>query len=220
MKTRDTIRISDSKWTGYAAAGLATLSLSATSAEADITHVVLNNGNGILSSPGDDNYFSLGNGSSLNFYHPAAASDPDIGGAFTAAFNGSSSTGSMVGFSASGFNYASNLEAGLNISTLNFLPAASGTMAIGYGYYLSQFLNAGTGYVGFRFNNQQQYGWARVTMLGSQPDNSFVIEEYAYGDIGDSIFAGQTAVPEPSALGILACGAVGLAALRRRRKTA
>jgi hypothetical protein len=84
-----------------------------------------------------------------------------------------------------------------------------------------------TGFVGFQLPNGD-LGWLelRVSDTGSTgyPNHATVID-WAYNDVsGGSIAAGQTtsAVPEPSslALGLLAAGALGLAALRRAKARA
>ena len=89
----------------------------------------------------------------------------------------------------------------------------------------SQWTDNGTGYVGFRFNNGAgiQYGWGRVWITG-HPENAFEVIDYAWGDVGDRIRAGQTStnemVPEEGSLGWLALGAAGLLAWRKRRSQA
>jgi hypothetical protein len=78
-------------------------------------------------------------------------------------------------------------------------------------YFGVQFANEGTG-----VNN---FGWLKVTFgatLGSR-----AITEYAYENTGAPINIGQiTAVPEPSTFALLAAGAAGLYAMRRRLKAA
>lgn len=79
-----------------------------------------------------------------------------------------------------------------------------------------------TGYFGFRFELEEDspnasagttvYGWAEVERLS--PTSGRVLE-WAYDDAGAPILAG--AIPEPGTLGMLALGAVGLAAMRRRK---
>ncbi|NCD35087.1 MAG: PEP-CTERM sorting domain-containing protein [Spartobacteria bacterium] len=79
---------------------------------------------------------------------------------------------------------------------------------------------ASTGYIGFKSGSN--YGWAKVEVLGG---GSYRINGWAYEDSGASILAGDqgggggSSVPEPSGLALLACGAAGIYALRRKRKT-
>lgn len=105
-------------------------------------------------------------------------------------------------------------------------------MASGSSAYWAAWENRGTGYVGFRFNHGtgDQYGWVRVKMTGA-PYNGFIVEDYAYGDPGESIRAGQRSsdeqapsqgsteeqAPEEGSLGGLALGAVGLLSCRKSR---
>ena len=87
----------------------------------------------------------------------------------------------------------------------------------------------GTYYVGFRFNNGAgpQYGWVRIRW-GGCPANNFIVKDYAWGDVGDRIRTGQRSssgdvvdtVNESGSLGLLALGAAGLVAWRKRRKQA
>jgi MYXO-CTERM domain-containing protein len=97
----------------------------------------------------------------------------------------------------------------------------SGLLAT-YLFGAGQFQAPGQGYVGFKFNTGagEQYGWVRVRMNG-YPENSFAIVDYAYGDPGEVVKAGQkrshSSSPDLESLGGLAVGAAGLLALRRRR---
>src|SRR5207253_4584461 len=94
---------------------------------------------------------------------------------------------------------------------------------------------------GFRFNSGagKQYGWVRIKWGGCSA-NKYILKDYAWGDPGDQIKAGQTQLHEdgtqvapqaaksadaaPAAagtqgsLGLLALGAVGLQAWRRSRR--
>ena len=129
----------------------------------------------------------------------------------------------IAGNAVSAYFYPSNLAYGANISSLSFNIGAGdrGDMAFGNGYPNSQFLSAGQGYVAFRFDlgGGTQYGYAELIMNGA-PDNRATFVQYSYGDIGERVTTGAlaNAIPEPGALGILALGAVGVAAWRRRRE--
>jgi MYXO-CTERM domain-containing protein len=80
--------------------------------------------------------------------------------------------------------------------------------------------------VGFKFDGGRgtQYGWARIIM-GRFPSRPFTVVDYAWGDPGESIVAGQTSsvksesdtVPQSGSLGLLALGGAGLLAWRKRR---
>jgi hypothetical protein len=117
-------------------------------------------------------------------------------------------------------------------------PELSGGFLDRFGYQSfpwagSQWKDRGPGYIGFRFNNGAgiQYGWARVWITG-HPENAFKVIDYAYGDVGDRIRAGQKGgnemvpeesndiVPDEGSLGGLALGAVGLLAWRKSRSRA
>ncbi|MCP4080095.1 MAG: PEP-CTERM sorting domain-containing protein [Planctomycetaceae bacterium] len=129
----------------------------------------------------------------------------------------------IAGNAVSAYFYPSNLAYGANISSLSFNIGAGdrGDMAFGNGYPNSQFLSAGQSYVAFRFDlgGGTQYGYAELIMNGA-PDNRATFVQYSYGDVGDRVTTGElaNAVPEPSALGALALGAIGVAAWRRRRR--
>ena len=91
--------------------------------------------------------------------------------------------------------------------------------------YRGKFAIPGIGFIPFRFNNGagMQYGWARIHRL--RTDSGYILVDYAWGDPGDRIKAGQTsstgdqveAVPDQGSLGLLALGGAGLMAWRRRR---
>jgi hypothetical protein len=101
---------------------------------------------------------------------------------------------------------------------------------------------AGTYYIGFRFNNGPgvQYGWMRIRFAGcDQPGlNRYIVKDYAWGDPDDQIKTGQKSLNEEEAappaaaaahkpsfstidskgsLGLLALGAVGLQTWRESR---
>jgi MYXO-CTERM domain-containing protein len=84
-----------------------------------------------------------------------------------------------------------------------------------------------TGLAGFRLsttNHALDYGWVRLseTIGTDRLTNSVTASDWAYDPTGAPVTAGETAsstTPEPSTkvLAILAAGAAGVAALRRRR---
>jgi hypothetical protein len=80
---------------------------------------------------------------------------------------------------------------------------------------------SGFAYLGLRFtmSSQEYLGWAQIAIDPGTP--SLTLHDYAYNDVaGESINAGDGAVPEPSSLALFAMGAAGVVALRQRRKAA
>jgi hypothetical protein len=110
------------------------------------------------------------------------------------------------------------------ISTRAFV-SKRGILAYDYfnsvSHLYGQFLDRGYGLIGFKFNHGAglQYGWVRVRMLGGRKHMVQVVD-YAYGDPGDTVLAGQTSngsAPALESLGGLALGAAGLLAWRRKQ---
>ena len=215
---RNQVGVSKNRWSKYLIASSATAVVGLTPeqpVEADITVVqvnsVINAGTGYATfGP-----YAFEPGASFALFHQVGT----VGGAMSVQ---SGFAGSVAGFSAIynsvNYFYAGNLQFGQVISQTAFLPYGfRGLMAWAPGYPSSQFLQPGTGYLGFRFDvgNGTQYGYAEVIMDGN-PLNTATLVKYAWADPGEAIRAGQ--IPEPNALGILALGAVGIASWRRSRK--
>lgn len=209
--------VTNSRWAAYVTASAASALASAHCVEGAITYSGLINRT--FNAPlGGVSYasFQLDQPAahfSLVQFHRANGN----GGAFLYIF-GYSSAG-VAGFTASGYHYASKLTFGQALSARPNFVAPRASMADSSGRGNSQWLSAGTGFLGFRFDvgNGQQYGWARITMNGA-PGNTFTLVDYAFGDVGDSVTAGQ--VPEPGSLGLLALGGLGLLAWRKKRAKA
>ncbi|MDB6133397.1 MAG: sorting protein [Verrucomicrobiales bacterium] len=77
---------------------------------------------------------------------------------------------------------------------------------------------SGSVYLGFKFTSNNpsgtavMYGWAQLEITNGAPGN---LVSFAYENNGEPIAA--AAIPEPSSLGLLALGSLGLSQLRRRR---
>ena len=106
---------------------------------------------------------------------------------------------------------------------------SSGFVSTNVGNWQSFGSALGQGYLGLKFliGANVHYGWADISV---NPDYSVTLHSFAYESCADqSIDAGQTqggatcgdsAVPEPHSAALLAMGAAGLLAYRRRRKAA
>ncbi len=161
-------------------------------------------------------------GNAIGFYHRAG----DLGGGTivgTAKFRVAGLVSAAFrGFSYGLYGYVSKFGFGERISAGPFANQG-GTMVFagGVGTFNAQWLDGGTGFVGFTFNSGAgaQYGWARVTFDDAEvPPNglryNFTLVDYAFGSVGDKVKAGQ--VPESgSSLGLLALGCAGILACRR-----
>ena len=77
----------------------------------------------------------------------------------------------------------------------------------------------GSDFLGLSFQDgsQTDYGWAEITV---NPDYTVTLDAVAYDDSGNAILAGDvpasSSTPEPNSLLLMALGATGLAAYRRK----
>ncbi|MEN0109270.1 MAG: PEP-CTERM sorting domain-containing protein [Planctomycetota bacterium] len=125
--------------------------------------------------------------------------------------------GNVVGFFGA-FAYVSALEAG---DVIDATTTAGGpfqaSMAFGATNPAAEFNNADGAFIGLDFpiGGVTHFGWIRVTIDNAAGE--FTINDWAYQSVpGRGLLAGDT-VPEPGTLGMLAAGAAGVAAMRRRR---
>jgi hypothetical protein len=231
---REITSITNGRWTAYMAAAAATSFAAAHTAEATIHYSGLINQKiggrettrtfqldpaGGSFQAGHNNYV----GGSSNF---------SAGGGAWIYFHGAQS-GAVNGVACTCTDRTPALVCASHLNrrdAISVRPFGQGTAFLAYDFYFNfwyscgNFQNQGVGFVGFKFNNGggNQYGWVRVRMLGG-PRNMFAVVDYAYGDPGDRVLAGQTgtntSAPELESLGGLALGAAGLLGWRRQRHT-
>ena len=109
--------------------------------------------------------------------------------------------------------YGTTIDAGSTFVTGD----AEGDVGIyGYGWYNTVgAFGGGTGYLGFYMDNgpDRHYGWAEINVSGAR--NEFTLLSLGISDTpGETVYAGV--VPEPMTLSMLALGATGLLARRKR----
>ncbi len=139
-------------------------------------------------------------------------------------FNVAARAGASIAafYSSRGVLSASNLKRGQFVSNRPFLPAQPSRSAFLGSEHHGQF-QGGIGYIGFKFNDGSgdQYGWVRIQTRQEDFHYPFILLDYAYGDVGDHIRAGQNSsnemVPDQGSLGLLALGAAGLLRWREKR---
>jgi MYXO-CTERM domain-containing protein len=230
--------IAKTRWAAYATAGVASSFISANSAEATIHY------SGLINQDfrGCDAHratFQLDQpGDFIRLRHDVFICYKDYGGGGYFGVRGLAGASFAGLYPPSCNNLAdlasvSRLERGNLISNRPFVRGESGILATNAvhcgtaGDDAGQFDGEGIGYIGFKFNNGSgdQYGWVRIWMSrGINENDNFRLIDYAYGDVGEPIRAGQTSsnemVPEEGSLGWLALGAAGLVAWRKRRSQA
>ncbi len=224
--------IATGRWTAYATAAAATGLVAAQTAEATIHY------SGLINQRvrGTRTFtFDLASGVSFAVSHRWDHKGPSTsngGGEAYFFINGPGAAFKGAYFCAAGDHAsASRLNLRDPIAGGSFFPGFA-VLAVRYGECHGyggdgQFQVDGVGFVGFKFNTGagDQYGWARVSMqpeTGTGPTaNKFKLLDYAYGDPGEVVVAGQTesrsSAPALESLGGLALGAAGLLAWRKRR---
>jgi hypothetical protein len=218
-KNRQTksLNLSNSRWLAYAAAGAATTLGGAQSAEAEIHY------SGVINAKfhyeGGSRQFPILHSARLRFLFYTYSWFFSVKDAMV-------SNNFCGSISRHGARYVSRLHEGAVISSCAFLPGSGNQALLLNSYADGQFAKGGFGFIGFRFNNGAgvQYGWARSRSKGNGTSD-FMLVDYAWADPGESITAGQTslagdmvdAVTESGSVGLLALGAAGLVAWRKRR---
>ena len=213
--------LNNKRWAAYVSAAAAT-SFAAGYAEANIHY------SGIIDQNvgGRNGRFTVpvGTGGAVMVFrhteHVYGSSSVHIGG--DALFSIYGASGAVAAVPAVGSDSISKLSPRDAISTrpfqnsYGFLAERSHSNGIPRG----QFLDRGYGFLAFKFNSGagDQYGWARVRMLGL-PDNKYFVVDFAYADPGESIVAGQKTEPglAMNSLGGLAVGSATVADLRSRQ---
>jgi hypothetical protein len=243
MKLRNrqnrSLRVSNSRWMGYAVAGLATACGGAISAEGEIHYSGLVNYKFDKESRGYEAHtFPLSHGIFLvGFRYVRGASDNSA----TFIMGGGTVSNAFRIYS---FSFARSVAAavprGSVVSQGSFNGSGLGRLQ-DYACEFPTFLEPGIYFAGFRFNRGagMQYGWVRIKWGGCS-GNKYIVRDYAWGDPGDRIKAGQKQLhedqtqvaPQPAkgadatpradslgSLGLLALGAVGLRAWRNSRQS-
>ena len=224
-RSRKSAVIANSRWLAYATAGASSAFIGANSAEGAIHYSgPINQWIGEydqvkfqLDQPGDSfllRHYRIWTG---GYGGTAWFGVAGLKGAAFAGFYHCSSGNPRAAF-------VSNLDQRQLISNQRFLRPHIGLVWASWARscsYNGQFEGEQTGYIGFRFNNGNgnQYGWARIAL--GEYDHPVKLLDYAWGDVGDRVRAGQTSSNEiatdKGSLGLLALGAIGLVAWRKRR---
>ena len=231
------ISIPNARWAAYATAGAASTLGFASSAEAEIHYSGLVNhnfANGSFAGPLDPGLtLELGvgtgtqighNTSAFGFIHIRDAAENKLIGTFA---------GTLASYAGV---YVLELPAGQSVPAQGFAISCRWSSSCScqvcyHGAYIGgggRFRDRGIGFIGFVFSQGSeapQYGWARVQKSGPPPYR-FRLVDYAWGDPGDRIRTGQKssagnmvdAVTDSGSIGLLALGAAGLVAWRKRRE--
>jgi hypothetical protein len=112
-----------------------------------------------------------------------------------------------------------NLPIGTSVDGTGNFGTSNSSQFAGVGQFQ---LNA-TNYVGFRFLDEvdglTHFGWASIILSGAANSQPRSVGQIWYEDQANTgILVGDTGTPEPSSAALLALGAAGLLAVRRRRQ--
>ena len=214
-------RITNSRWIAYGLAGAAT-ALGATAAEAEIHYSGLVNEQVSFGSQ----TFALSNGALLWFEHSQTTTD------YTKARfevqDAAVSNGWQADEPYPDQQVPENLRRNQFVSTRDF-GTGIGTLAVSPSLKATSLTGLVMPMWGSSSTPAQalRTGWARLKMHGDHrpPKNAFYVVDYAWGDVGERIRAGQTsssgqnqaALPPAGSLGHLALGKAGLQVWRSQR---
>ena len=235
LRSRKTLQFSHVRWTSYAIAAGATAVAGTPAAEAEIHYSGVINYKFDQHSRGDEAHsFPLSQGAFLLGFRYVRGRTANSA---TLAIQGGAVSNAFRIYSPSfADSVAASLPRGSVVSQGYFNGFGWGRLQ-DYACEFPGFQQPGIYYAGFRFNSGAgtQYGWVRIRWGGCSW-NGYIVRDYAWGDPGDKIKAGQTQLREEVApqaakgadavppadsqgsLGLLALGAVGLQAWRRSRR--
>ena len=129
------------------------------------------------------------------------------------------------------WNTPAGPNGGLSLDTTTYAVLPPNTMVGPANTYIASTNAAATvgwqagadAYLGIRLVNSQtlatNFGWVHFNTTGTTGFPATIVE-YAFENTGNSILTGQTTVPEPSTtalLGVMAAGALGVRAWRKRK---
>ena len=208
---RKSVRVANSRWATYAMAGAATSLVGLASAEAEIHysgHIGRQfKGNHDASFPLQDgarlifDHFTRNNLGYANLAIQGTQGGPlDSEGYFAGKRNNPTSGFGFYVYRLASHVPVSQQHMGRSCFTTSWssvVKCYGATIQTGRGSY-GEFTMPGRGFIAFSFNTGagRQYGWARIKTTGI-PAVNFILVDYAWGDLGDSIVTGQTSSSFP-----------------------